>query len=67
MCRLYGFLATEPTGLECSLVSAQNGLQVQSDRDQRGVRNADGWGIASWSGGAPEIVRSTAPAFADGA
>jgi predicted glutamine amidotransferase len=65
MCRLYGFLATEPTRLECSLVAAQNALQNQSDRDNRGVRNADGWGIAHWAGDDREVVRSTMPAFAD--
>lgn len=66
MCRLYGFLATEPTRLECSLVQAQNALQVQSDRDLRGVRNADGWGIAHWTGTVPSVIKSTAPAFTDG-
>ena len=65
MCRLYGFLATEPTRLECSLVEAQNALQVQSDRDQRGVRNADGWGIAQWTDSGPSLIHSTSPAFAD--
>ena len=65
MCRLYGFLATDPTRLECSLVSAQNALIVQSDRDGRGVRNADGWGIAHWVGDEREVIKSTMPAFAD--
>lgn len=65
MCRLYGFLATESTRLECSLIDAHNALQVQSDRDSRGVRNADGWGIAHWEGLRPEIIKSTDPAFAD--
>ncbi|GMR01712.1 MAG: class II glutamine amidotransferase [Acidimicrobiia bacterium] len=65
MCRLYGFLATQPTRLECSLVSAQNALQVQSDRDGRGIRNADGWGIAHWVGDDREVIKSTMPAFAD--
>ncbi len=67
MCRLYGFSATEATRLDCSLVLAQNALQVQSDRDQRGRRNADCWGIARWTSEYPEVVRSTNPAFADGA
>ena len=65
MCRLYGFLATDQTRLECSLVEAQNALQVQSDRDLRGVRNADGWGIAQWKGDLPRVSRNTDPAFAD--
>lgn len=66
MCRLYGALATEPTMIECSLVEAQNALVVQSDRDLRGVRNADGWGIADWRGSRPYLSRNTDPAFADG-
>ena len=65
MCRLYGFLATEPTRLECSLVAAQNALVVQSDMDGRGIRNADGWGIAHWVGDDREVIKSTMPAFAD--
>jgi glutamine amidotransferase len=65
MCRLYGFLATDQTRLECSLVEAQNALQVQSDRDLRGVRNADGWGIAQWKDEGPRVSRNTDPAFAD--
>ena len=65
MCRLYGFVATEPTRLDCSLVRAQNALQVQSDRDRRGVRNADGWGIAHWNPSGFTVDKSTNPAFAD--
>jgi glutamine amidotransferase len=62
---MYGFLATEPTRLDCSLVQAQNALQTQSDRDGRGIRNADGWGIAHWDTAGPTALRSTHPAFAD--
>ena len=65
MCRMYGFLATESTRLDCSLVLAQNALQTQSDRDRRGVRNADGWGIAHWDDSHPAVLKSTHPAFAD--
>lgn len=65
MCRLYGFVASEETGLECSLVEAQNALLVQSDRDLRGIRNPDGWGIAAWDETIPGVVKSTFPAFAD--
>lgn len=65
MCRLYGFLATDPTRLDCSLVEAQNALVVQSDRDRLGKRHADGWGIARWHDGSPEVTRNTHPAFAD--
>ena len=65
MCKLYGFLATESTQLEGSLLDAHNALRVQSDRDSRGVRNADGWGIAHQEGLRPRVIKSTDPAFAD--
>lgn len=65
MCRLYGFLATEETRLDCSLVEAQNALLVQSDRDLGGVRHPDGWGIAQWQDGHPRVAKNTHPAFAD--
>lgn len=65
MCRLYGFLATEDTRLDCSLVAAQNALLVQSDRDRHGIRSPDGWGIAQWQSELPKITRNTHPAFAD--
>lgn len=65
MCRSYGFLATEPTLLECSLLEAQNALLVQSDRDRRGVRSPDGWGIAEWHADYPLVTKNTYPAFAD--
>lgn len=65
MCRLYGFLATDETRLECSLVEAQNALVVQSDRDLGGKRNADGWGVADWSQDLPRVTRNTYPAFAE--
>ncbi|HZD23670.1 MAG TPA: class II glutamine amidotransferase [Acidimicrobiia bacterium] len=65
MCRLYGFLATEDTRLDCSLVQAQNALLVQSDRDLRGMRSPDGWGIAQWHSELPTVTKNTHPAFAD--
>jgi glutamine amidotransferase len=65
MCRLYGFRATDPTRVECSLVDAQNALLVQSGRDLRGVRNGDGWGLASWSGGVPSVEQRARAAYAD--
>lgn len=49
MCRLYGFRATDPTRVECSLVLAQNAMLLQSRMDQRGITNGDGWGIAHYT------------------
>lgn len=65
MCRLYGFLATDPTRVECSLIEAQNALLVQSRGDRRGVPNRDGWGLAAWSDGQPVIERRARPAHDD--
>ena len=47
MCRLYGFHATEPTKVECSLVHAQNALMSQSRVDSQGLSHGHGWGVAS--------------------
>ncbi len=66
MCRSYGIVASEETGLECSLVESQNALFAQCDRDLRGVRNPNGWGIAAWDRGVPGVVKSGSSAFASG-
>jgi predicted glutamine amidotransferase len=64
MCRLYGFRATEPTTVECTLVSAQNALIVQSQRDQEGRSNAHGWGVAVYpNGGLPHVERQAWAAY----
>ena len=53
MCRLYGFRATEPTKVECSLVHAQNALIVQSKQDRAGESHIYGWGVAAYEDHAP--------------
>jgi predicted glutamine amidotransferase len=64
MCRLYGFRATEPTTVECTLVRAQNALIVQSQRDQEGRSNAHGWGVAVYpNGGLPHVERQAWAAY----
>lgn len=65
MCRLYGFRATEPTKVECSLVLAQNALLHQSESDLRGVAHPDGWGIAYYEDGVPTVERRATAAFED--
>ena len=65
MCRLYGFHATAPTKVECTLVHAQNALLMQSRLDSRGEVNADGWGIAYYHDGEPEVERCDRAAFDD--
>ncbi len=65
MCRLYGFISNEPTKVDCSLVFAQNALMQQSRVDECGRDHADGWGIATYSGGKPEVQKKTTAAFND--
>ena len=59
MCRLYGFHATEPTKVECTLVHAQNALMAQSRSDLESVSHSHGWGVATYpaSDGAPQLER----------
>ncbi len=59
MCRLYGFHATEPTKVECTLVHAQNALMAQSRSDLENVSHSHGWGVATYpeSEEAPELER----------
>jgi len=65
MCRLYGFRATEPTKVECTLVYAQNALLIQSKADRRGLSHPDGWGIAYFAGDTPSTERRASAAHAD--
>lgn len=65
MCRLYGFRATEPTKVECTLVLAQNALLSQSRADLQGVSHPDGWGISFYENGAPTVERRETAAFHD--
>lgn len=63
MCRLYGFLANEPTKVECTLVHAQNALMAQSLSDTKGQSHAHGWGIATYEGAEPTIARKAWAAY----
>ncbi len=63
MCRLYGFRATEPTKVECTLVHAQNALMVQSRADLSGQCNAHGWGVATYEDGQPHVERQAWAAY----
>ena len=63
MCRLYGFFATEPTKVECTLVHAQNALMVQSQSDSAGKSHANGWGVATYECGEPHIEKQAWAAF----
>jgi glutamine amidotransferase len=65
MCCLYGFHASGPTKVECSLVYAQNALLSQSRRERRGQAHADGWGIVCYDEGLPTVQRRSTTAFDD--
>jgi predicted glutamine amidotransferase len=63
MCRLYGFLANEPTKVECALVHAQNALMAQSRKDRSGESHLHGWGVATYENGLPRIERQAWAAY----
>jgi len=63
MCRLYGFLANEPTRVECSLIKAQNALLKQSGGDSEGLTHGHGWGVADYSDGVPFIEKQAWAAY----
>ena len=63
MCRLYGFRATQPTRVECTLVHAQNALMVQSRTDATGRSHAHGWGIAVYENHLPSVSREAWDAY----
>ena len=65
MCRLYGFLANEPTKVDCSLVYSQNALMQQSRVCESGLDHTDGWGIVTYQNGVPHLKKKTTAAFED--
>ena len=63
MCRLYGFRASEPTRVECSLVHAQNALMEQSRMDLEGLTHGHGWGVAEHPDGVPFVEKQAWAAY----
>ena len=63
MCRLYGFRSNFPRKVECELIRAQNSLITQSLQDERGTSNPHGWGLGTYSNGAPNVIRQLDPAY----
>ena len=59
MCRLFGFRSVIKSKVHRSLISADNALMNQ------GEDHPDGWGVAYWIAGAPNIVRSLSSAMDD--
>lgn len=65
MCCLYGFRATDPTLVECSLVEVQNALLRQREKDSRGLANPDGWGMALWGSQGLQLEQRARSAVGD--
>ncbi len=63
MCRLYGFRSNARRKVECELIHAQNSLLSQSQHDERGGSNPHGWGLGTYDGIAPTVVREPVAAF----
>lgn len=63
MCRLYGFRSSAPRKVECELIHAQNSLLSQSRQDERGSSSPDGWGLGTYNGPRPSVVRQPAAAY----
>ncbi len=59
MCRIFGFRSVMQSQVHHSLVSADNALMQQSQR------NPDGWGVAYYLGGAPHVIKSVSTAVSD--
>ncbi len=59
MCRIFGFRSVMQSQVHRSLVSADNALMQQSER------NPDGWGVAYYIGGSPHVVKSVSSAVSD--
>ncbi|GMQ81600.1 MAG: class II glutamine amidotransferase [Rhodothermia bacterium] len=57
MCRLYEFRSNTLRKVECELIHSQNSLLAQSQHDERGEANPDGWGLAAYIGARPSISR----------
>jgi glutamine amidotransferase len=63
MCRLYGFRSNTRRKVECELIHAQNSLLSQSENDERGGSNPHGWGLGTYEGSTPKVVREPVAAY----
>ncbi|ATH06976.1 class II glutamine amidotransferase [Halobacteriovorax marinus] len=59
MCRLFGFRSVIQSQVHHSLISAENALEVQSNK------HPDGWGVSYYTTGAPHVIRSEKTAVND--
>jgi len=63
MCRLYTFRSNRPRKVECELIASHNSLLAQSEHDERGNSNPDGWGLGAYRDARPCVVRQPQAAF----
>jgi glutamine amidotransferase len=59
MCRLFGFRSVIESQVHSSLMEAENALGTQSNQ------HPDGWGVAYYVDGCPQVTRSAAHALGD--
>jgi predicted glutamine amidotransferase len=59
MCRLFGFRSVIPSHVHSSLIAAENALGTQSNN------HPDGWGVAYYIDGCPQLTRSPLHALGD--
>lgn len=59
MCRLFGFRSVIQSQVHHSLISAENALEVQSNK------HPDGWGVSYYTAGAPHVIKSEKTAVND--
>lgn len=59
MCRLFGFRSVIPSQVHYSLLRADNALCKQSEY------HSDGWGVAYWVDGAPQVTKAANAAIHD--
>lgn len=59
MCRLFGFRSVIQSQVHHSLISAENALEVQSNK------HPDGWGVCYYIAGAPHVIKSEKTAIND--
>lgn len=63
MCRLYTFRSSAPRKVECELLCAQNSLIEQSRQDEVGDCHPHGWGLGTYTGSTPFVVRQPKAAY----
>ncbi len=63
MCRLYGLISSHPRKVECDLIRSQHSLLYQSEHDDRGGENAQGWGLEDYEKNKPNLVKQPKAAF----